>query len=186
MNQIVPSVRIGTTSASVISVSSTFSVNRIDGDHDHRQRLPDQLSESVLQQLLQVLDVAGHAGHDHARLLLGVVVEAEALELCEDLDAQVVHDPRREATGDARLRALRHRADQDRQQEEPGADGHDSHVVVVRRHAVIDRIRDQRRTELVGDADDADQNHGHHAEAPVARRSAAAASGACCARRCCV
>ena len=46
--------------------------------------LTDELGEPVLQQLLEVLDVAGHPGHDHAGLLVGVVVEAEALEVGED------------------------------------------------------------------------------------------------------
>ena len=49
--------------------------------------------EPVLQQLLEVLDVARHPRHDHPGLLLGEEVERQALEVGEDLDAQVVHDP---------------------------------------------------------------------------------------------
>ena len=41
----------------------------------HRQALHRELDETFLQQLLQGLDVGGHPGHDHARLLLSEVVE---------------------------------------------------------------------------------------------------------------
>jgi hypothetical protein len=52
-----------------------------------------KLGETVLQELLQVLDVARHPGHDHARLLLGVEVERQSLEVGEHLRPQVVHHP---------------------------------------------------------------------------------------------
>ena len=62
-------------------------------DHDHRQTLDGELGQAVLEQLLQVLDVTCHAAHDDAGLLLGEEVEREPLEMAEDRDAQVVHDP---------------------------------------------------------------------------------------------
>ena len=128
----------------MISVSFTFSVNRIDGDHDHRQGLDGELGEPVLQQLLEVLDVARHPGHDHAGLLVGVEVEAEALQVGEHADAQVVHHARGEPAGDPRLATLGGRGDRDREQEEP-ADGEDhGDAVVARQHPVVDPVLDQR------------------------------------------
>ena len=106
MNQIEPAVSSGTTSAERDQRQLDVQREQDGGDHDHRQRLDRELRETVLQQLLQVLDVARHAGHDHAGLLLGVEVEAEALQVGEDLDAQVVHHPRGEPAGDAREAAL--------------------------------------------------------------------------------
>ena len=49
--------------------------------------------EAVLEELLERLDVARHAGHDHARLLVGVVVEREALQVREHAHAQLEHHP---------------------------------------------------------------------------------------------
>ena len=89
-------VSSGITSASVISASFTFSVNRMTVITTIVRRLDDELGETVLQQLLELLDVAGHPGHDHAGPLGGVEVEAEALKVGEHADAQVIHDrPRR-------------------------------------------------------------------------------------------
>ena len=64
-----------------------------DRDDDHGQALHGELGQAVLQELLEVLDVARHPGHDHAGLLLGVEVESEPLEVGEDADAKVVHHP---------------------------------------------------------------------------------------------
>ena len=65
-----------------------------DRDDDHRQALDGELGQAVLEQLLEVLDVARHPGHDDAGLLVGEEVERQALQVGEDLDPQVVHDPR--------------------------------------------------------------------------------------------
>jgi hypothetical protein len=45
------------------------------GDDDHGQALHGELGQTVLKQLLQVLDVAGHPAHDDAGLLLGEEVQ---------------------------------------------------------------------------------------------------------------
>ena len=49
--------------------------------------------DAVLEELLEVLDVARHPAHEDAGLLLGEEVEAQPLEVAEDGDPQVVHDP---------------------------------------------------------------------------------------------
>ena len=54
-------------------------------------------TQAVLEQLLERLDVARHAGHDHARLLVGVVVEREPLEVREHAHAELEHHARRRA-----------------------------------------------------------------------------------------
>ena len=62
-------------------------------DDHHDETLQHELRQAVLEQLLERLDVARHAGHDHARLLLGEVVERQALQVSEDPQPQLVHHP---------------------------------------------------------------------------------------------
>ena len=87
----------GSTAKTVMAASVALVSEQEDGDDDHGQALNGELGQPVLQQLLQVLDVARHAAHDDAGLLLGEEVEREPLQVPEDLDAQVVHDPRGQA-----------------------------------------------------------------------------------------
>ena len=127
----------------------------------------DELGEAVLQQLLQVLDVARHPGHDHAGLLLGVEVEAEPLQVGEDAHPQVVHDARGQPAGDPHLRALRDRGDRDRQQEDQAdADDHRD-ALVTGEHPVVDPVLISSGPGLVGDADDRDEHERERAELPV-------------------
>jgi hypothetical protein len=77
----------------VIRASRTFDGEEEDGDDDHGQSLNGELGQTVLEELLQVLDVARHPGHDHPGLLGGEEVEGEPLQVGEDLDPEVVHDP---------------------------------------------------------------------------------------------
>ena len=121
----------------------------------------------VLQQLLQVLDVAGHAAHDHAGLLLGEEVERESLQVGEDLDPEVVHDPRRQAAGDPGLAPLGATRHHDGHEVERGADDHDGEVVVGGRQAVVDGVRDETRSQLREQRDDADQEGGQRQHAGV-------------------
>ena len=53
-------------------------------------------ADAVLEELLEVLDVARHPAHQHAGLLLGEEVEAQPLEVREHQDPQVVHHARGE------------------------------------------------------------------------------------------
>ena len=66
-------------------------------DDHHGEPLDGQLRQAVLEELLEVLDVARHPAHDHPRLLLGEEPEREPLEVGEDRDPQVVHHPGRDA-----------------------------------------------------------------------------------------
>ncbi len=59
-----------------------------DADTDERHEVHQRVDETVLEQLRQRVDIGGHAGHDPARHLVLVVVDAEALEVREDLDAE--------------------------------------------------------------------------------------------------
>ena len=85
-----------------------------DRDHDHREALEGELADAVLDELLKVLDVARHATHEDAGLLFGEEVETEPLELGEDPDTEIVHDPRGELAGDVDLFALEVDADERR------------------------------------------------------------------------
>ena len=64
-----------------------------DADADERHEVHERVDETVLQQLRERVDVGGHAGHDAARHLLLVVVDAEPLEMGEHLDPQRVQEP---------------------------------------------------------------------------------------------
>ena len=136
------------------------------GDHDHGEALDRELRQPVLEQLLQVLDVAGHAAHDHARLLLRVEVERQSLQMGEDLDPQVVHDPSGQPAGDFGHEALGDRGDGHGQQIE-GRDHHDHAHVLVGAEAPVDPDADQRGAGLVEDADDGDQNGRQQPQLPV-------------------
>ena len=109
------------------------------GDDHHREPLQEELHEAVLQQLLQRLDVTHDAGHDHARLLVGVVVEREALQVCEHAHPELEHHAGRDATRDADPEPARHRGDHDRDHGRDRA-GED-HRPVVLLDAVVDADR---------------------------------------------
>ena len=100
-----------------------------DGDDDHRQSLNGELRQAVLEQLLQVLDVARHPAHDDARLLLGEEVERKSLQVPEDGDPQVVHDPGGEASGHPYLTPLRRGRNDHRGQVDAGDEHHHREVV---------------------------------------------------------
>ena len=104
-----------------------------DGDDHHGQALNGELGQAVLQELLEVLDVAGHPAHDDAGLLLGEEVEGEALQVAEDGDPQVVHDPRGQPTGDPDLAPLRDGRDDHRDQVDGGDEDDQTEVVMARR-----------------------------------------------------
>ena len=72
------------------------------GDDHQREALHGEVDQAVLEQLGEVLDVARHAGHEHARLLVGEEVERQALEVGEHPDPQLVHELLAEAPGVAR------------------------------------------------------------------------------------
>ncbi len=74
-----------------------------DPDTEERNEVDERVDETVLQELRQRVDVAGHAGHDPARHLVLVVVDAEPLQVGEDLDAQRVEQPLGDTPHHARL-----------------------------------------------------------------------------------
>ena len=131
-----------------------------DSDDDHRQALDGELGQPVLEQLLEVLDVARHPRHDDTGLLGGEVVERQALQVGEDLDAQVVHDPSGEPAGDLHLAPLGERGDEHRDEVQAGDDRDDPEVLVMRRHALVDGDLRQLRAGLGDDADDDDEHRG--------------------------
>ena len=135
-------------------------------DHDHRESLHRELRQPVLEQLLQVFDVAGHTAHDHARLLLGVEVERQSLQVGKDLHSQVVHDPRRQPSGDLGHEALSDRGNGHGDQIEDRDHDDDAHVLFGP-EAPVDPDTDQRRAGLVEDADDGDQRRRQQPQLPV-------------------
>ena len=123
----------GITIATVISASIQLKEKRIAVTSDHRQSLDRELRESVLEQLLQHLDVTRHPGHDHARLLVGEVVERQTLDVRVDPDPQVVHDLRSELPGVADPAALDEHREQHRDEVDDAAEDDDVEVRACRR-----------------------------------------------------
>ena len=118
------------------------------GDDDHGQALDRELGEPVLQELLQVLDVARHAAHEHARLLGGEEVERQALQMGEDPRAEIVHHPGGETTGDLDAGALQQCGRDDGGEVQAGDEDDDREVLVTGRHAVVDGDLGQLRPRL--------------------------------------
>ena len=114
-----------------------------DRDHDHREPLERELADAVLDELLEVLNVTGHAAHQDAGLLVGEEVQAEALVVGEDPDAQVVHHPSRERAGHVDRGALQDDAEQREDQVEAAADGDHGERAVPDDHPVVDRVLGQ-------------------------------------------
>ncbi len=136
-----------------------------DGDDDHGEPLQRELRQAVLQELLERLDVARHAGHDHARLLLGVVVEGEALQVRERAHPQLEHDARRHPSGGRHPQAARHRRDDDREDRERPDDG--EHGPVVRGDAVVDADLAEERPGLDAQRLDQDEEEREREHPPV-------------------
>ena len=74
-----------------------------DPDAEERHEVHERVHEAVLEQRRQRVDVGGHAGHDPARHLVLVVVDAEPLEVGEDLHPQRVQHAFGDAAHHARL-----------------------------------------------------------------------------------
>jgi hypothetical protein len=128
-----------------------------DRNDDHREALQGELADAVLDELLEVLDVARHAAHEHARLLFGEEVEAEALKLGEDPNAQVVHHTRGEFSGDVHLLSLEEDAHEGQREIQQRANGDDGEALVSL-HAVTNGVLGEERTRLQGQADDDDES----------------------------
>ena len=75
-----------------------------DGDADNGHRVHECGDQSGLEELRERVDVGGHAGHDPPGHLALVEVDAEPLQVGEDLDPQREQQAFRGATHDARLR----------------------------------------------------------------------------------
>ena len=103
-----------------------------DRDDHHGQALYGELGQPVLQELLEVLDVAGHPGHDHARLLGREEVERQPLQVGEYLDPEVVHDAGRQPARHSDLRTLADGADRRAGQVGQSGPHHDAEVEAAR------------------------------------------------------
>ena len=87
--------------------------------------------------------------------------------MTEDGHAEVVHDPRGQATGDPDLAPLRAGRHHHREEVEGGDEEDEAEVVMPVGHAVVDRDARQFGPELGGHGDDADQDNGQHQHAGV-------------------
>ena len=95
--------------------------DQLHGEYDQRQGLHEQLHDSLLERLLEVLDVAGHAGHQASRPLLGEEVQRHALEVGKDPHTQAVDDVLVEPPGPQRAGV----PDRDRDHDQHEVEGHD-------------------------------------------------------------
>ena len=136
-----------------------------DGDDEHGQALQRELRQAVLQQLLERLDVARHAGHDHARLLLRVVVEGEALQVRERPHAELEHHPRRHAARWWRRGTRWRRRHHDREDRQHADDR--ERRPVVRGDAVVDALLAEERPRLHAERLDHDEDGRERHHPPV-------------------
>jgi hypothetical protein len=167
------------------------------GGADEDQRVAERRGDAVRDEILERVDVVRQARDDAAGALALEVAELEALDVGEEVDAQVGEhapaDPRRRVG----LHGHRRPADEHGEHERPDPEGERRavvHQVVVRVDAAVDRLLGERRTgEVRADADE--QAHdardraqaigAHQPQEPAVARPAAAgpAHVACSATR---
>ena len=85
--------RSGGRRSSTASASCQFMNDERDRTPTNVTRFTSALTSPFCSSCDERVDVGGHAGHDPARHLVLVVVDAEPLEVGEDLDAQRVQQP---------------------------------------------------------------------------------------------
>ena len=128
--------------------------------HDQRtgedQGVDDEHRQALAHQLLQRLDVGGHAGHEHAGAVAVEELHRQLLGVAEDLVAQIAQEPLTDATDERDRRPAG----------QIGTDGgqhvqHRSEVEggrVARAHPLVDAEPDDRRTRQ----DQCRLHHDHH------------------------
>ena len=137
-----------------------------DADAEERDEVHEGVDEAVLEELRQRVDVGRHAGHDPARHLLLVVVDAEPLQVREHLDAQPVQHPL-ETRPITRLGPHQPPVDQ-RDDEEHDRRGPDRarHVRIVR-DAAVDAVANEQRTGQRAERVERDEQHAGQQPAAV-------------------
>ena len=116
------------------------------GDHHQGQGLHREVDDPLLEQHRQGLDVRGHPGQQHARLLVGVEVHALALHVGEGSDAEALHQPLAEAAGERGA----HRAERggDHQQSRIGQGRGRQDAAVAGQDAIVHADLGEDRSEL--------------------------------------
>ena len=144
------------------------------GEHaEEGEHRADHGDQPGLQERGQRVHVGGHPGHDPAGQLAFVEVQAEPLQLGEELDPQRVQQPFAVPPDHHRLGRVDHPVGQHDGQPDEG-DEHD-HVEDLGLHAVVDAVPDQRgqrqpghRVQAVQDQPD-DQRGGQRPQQPAQR-----------------
>ncbi len=116
------------------------------GRADEDQRVLDERRDAVRDQLVEGVDVVGQAADDHAGAVPLVVAERQALEVLEELVAEVGEDPLARPAREVGLRRARCEVGEAGDHEEGDDDGQGVEVAlpdaVVQRH-----LRQERRDE---------------------------------------
>ena len=126
---------------------------------DEGERVGDQGRDAVGDELVQRVDVVGQPADDPARLLPAEEVEAQLLQVREQLAAQVVDDVLADPAGEVGLQVACAQVDErdgDEGDDDPGEDGH-----VLGADAAVDGDLEQVRHREARERDD---DHGDDAE----------------------
>ena len=117
--------------------------------------------------MLQDLDIACHAGHDHARLLVGEKVERQTLDVGVDPDSQVVHHLSGELARVAHPGPLHEHGEHDRDEVNEAADHDDVEVALLSDEPVVDADLGQVRPGLEPDGLDGEKDHRKQGDPPT-------------------
>ena len=126
---------------------------------DEGERVGDQGGDAVGDELVQRVDVVGQPADDPAGLLAAEEVEAQFLQVGEELAPQVVDHVFADPAREVRLQVAGAEVDErdaDEGDDDPGEDGH-----VLGADAAVDRDFEQIRD---GEARERDHDHGDDAE----------------------
>ena len=133
-------------------------------DTDQHQAALDQRGQPILDELVQSLDVVGHAADDDTGDVAAVEADRQRLQVGEQLQAQILQRPLTDPADQVRLGVGGDAVHRRRDEEDDDHDG--QHAGVVLLDALVDGDLGQRRRRQCGRRGEHERReHGQHAPA---------------------